>query len=347
MRGAGPTDTHRSTRAPTQRCPVCAQVIVRRHYLTHLRQENNRYSICTEQISKAVQFIRANYGYKVLEVICTRHILHPFRHRPSALLPAWLYKGLTVQPNTGWSNYLTLPSAVKDSCAMIFPQGHWSQISLARMKSIRGTDADNRSAPGKTERWRSRRQPQQGRSSSRSGLLGSVCMSCFVIPSNWPSLHPTLPYQGMARGGNRPWWWMVRFGKSELHNSGAMTNIGAVHNCKCKQCNRCPRWNNNKYSPVNLLARLPLTSQRGTGSVKRAWWLSFSSDCVSLCCVKCLLVLAVWFFFCVCGCTYIFVCVWARGVCSSVLSVVVWFNYGQCLWNPLPQHQKWKSNPLW
>ena len=43
-----------------------------------------------------------------------------------------------------------------------------------------------------------------GLSSAGSGLLGSVCMSCFVIPSNWPSLHPTLPYQGMARGGNRP-----------------------------------------------------------------------------------------------------------------------------------------------
>lgn len=70
-----------------------------------------------------------------------------------------------------------------------------------------------------------------GRSSTGSGLLGSVCMSCFVIPSNWPPLHPTLPYQGMARGGNRPWWWMVRFGKSELHNTGAMTNIGAVDNC--------------------------------------------------------------------------------------------------------------------
>lgn len=39
--------------------PACAQVIVR--YLAHLQQENNPYSICTEQISEAVQFIKANY----------------------------------------------------------------------------------------------------------------------------------------------------------------------------------------------------------------------------------------------------------------------------------------------
>lgn len=39
--------------------PACAQVIVR--YLPHLQQENNPYSICTEQISEAVQFIKANY----------------------------------------------------------------------------------------------------------------------------------------------------------------------------------------------------------------------------------------------------------------------------------------------
>lgn len=61
-------------------------------------------------------------------------------------------------------------------------------------------NTDKRSAAGETKlpaatarRW-----------SAGSGLLGSVCMSCFVIPANWPSLHPTLPYQGMARGGNRP-----------------------------------------------------------------------------------------------------------------------------------------------
>ena len=71
------TRTHR-------RRPACAQVIVQ--YLTHLQQENNCYSICTRQISKAVQFIKANYWYKMLEVISTRHILHSFRHRPSALL---------------------------------------------------------------------------------------------------------------------------------------------------------------------------------------------------------------------------------------------------------------------
>ncbi len=109
------TKTHKCTGTQTQRRPACAQVIVRHHYLTHLQQENNRYSICTKQISKAVQFIRANYWYKVLEVISTRHILHSFRHRPSALLwikvlPAWLHNGLIEQQETGWSNYLTVPS---------------------------------------------------------------------------------------------------------------------------------------------------------------------------------------------------------------------------------------------
>lgn len=80
---------------------VCTQVIVQYHYQTDLQQENNRYSICTKQISKAVQFIRANYGYIMLEVISTHHILHSFRHRPSALLwikvlPARLHNGLLV-----------------------------------------------------------------------------------------------------------------------------------------------------------------------------------------------------------------------------------------------------------
>lgn len=122
MRGAG-TKTHNCTSTQTQHRPVCAQVIVRYHYLTHLQQENNRYSICTKQISKAVQFIRANYWYKVLEVISTRHILHSFRRRPSALLwirvlPAWLHNGLIVQLETGWSNYLTLPSVVRDCCTV-------------------------------------------------------------------------------------------------------------------------------------------------------------------------------------------------------------------------------------
>lgn len=116
-----------------RRRPACSQVIVR--YLTHLQQENNRYSICTRQISKAVQFIKANYWYKMLEVISTRHILHSFRHRPSALLlwirvlPARLHNGLTVQRETGWSDYLTLPSATKDpdcNCkSSNVAQGHW------------------------------------------------------------------------------------------------------------------------------------------------------------------------------------------------------------------------------
>lgn len=115
-------DTER-TETQTHWRPACAQVIVWYHYLTHLQQENNRYSICTEQISKAVQFIRANYWYKVLEVISTNRVLHSFRHRPSALLwirvlPAWLHNGLTVQLETGWSNYFILPRAVKDCCAV-------------------------------------------------------------------------------------------------------------------------------------------------------------------------------------------------------------------------------------
>lgn len=118
-------DTKR-TCTQTRWRPACAQVIAWYHYLTHLQQENNRYSICTEQISKAVQFIRANYWYKVLEVISTRSVLHSFRHRPSALLwirvlPAWLHNGLTVQLETGWSNYFTLSSAIKDRCAV----GEW------------------------------------------------------------------------------------------------------------------------------------------------------------------------------------------------------------------------------
>lgn len=41
------------------------------------------------------------------------------------------------------------------------------------------------------------------RSLTGSSLLGSVCMSCFVIPANWPSLHPTLAYQGTARRGKQ------------------------------------------------------------------------------------------------------------------------------------------------
>lgn len=76
----------------------CAQVIVRRCYLTHLQQEKYRYSICTKQIFKAVQFIRANYWYEVLEVIFLRYMLLSLGHRPSALvwikaLPARLHNG--------------------------------------------------------------------------------------------------------------------------------------------------------------------------------------------------------------------------------------------------------------
>lgn len=54
------------------------------------------------------------------------------------------------------------------------------------------------SVPGKTKLLGA-----TGHSLTGSGLLGSVCMSCFVIPANWPSLHPTLPYQGTARGGKQ------------------------------------------------------------------------------------------------------------------------------------------------
>lgn len=88
-------------------------------YLTYLQQENCRYSICTEQISKAVQFIRANYWYGVLEVISFLHILLSFRRRPSALLwikaqPAWLHNGPLVQLETGWSKCFSLPSRFRE-----------------------------------------------------------------------------------------------------------------------------------------------------------------------------------------------------------------------------------------
>ena len=182
---------------------VCVQVIVWYHYLTHLQQENNCYSICTVQISEAVQFIRANYWYKVLEVISPRHILHSFRHRPSALLwirvlPARLHNGLTV-PARHWvvrlsDNAWRLPDWTADD----FSQGHWSQMSdEIQLKKW----CENRSAARGDQAMAELAAVGAGRvHAAAPGLLGSVCLSCFVIPSNWPSLHPTLPYQGLARG---------------------------------------------------------------------------------------------------------------------------------------------------
>lgn len=70
----------------------CAQVIVRRCYLTHLQQEKCRYSICTKQIFKAAQFIRANYWYEVEEVIFLCYMLLSLGHRPSALV--WIRRCL-------------------------------------------------------------------------------------------------------------------------------------------------------------------------------------------------------------------------------------------------------------
>lgn len=64
--------------------PTCAWVILLD--LPHQWQENSPYSICTKQISEAVQFIKANYQHKVLEVISTRRALHSLRHWPLALL---------------------------------------------------------------------------------------------------------------------------------------------------------------------------------------------------------------------------------------------------------------------
>lgn len=82
------------------------------------------------------------------------------------------------------------------SPAMFLGDTDVRSVSL-QMKSRSGdTDTDKRSAPGK-------RKVAGSHSKAGSGLLGSVCMSCVVIPSNWLSLHPTLPYQGMARGGKQ------------------------------------------------------------------------------------------------------------------------------------------------
>lgn len=76
-----------------------------------------------------------------------------------------------------------------------------------------------------------RRPPQQ-----RAASPGLVFWVLFASPALWSLLighhyTPHYPIRAWLEGGNRPWWWMVRFGEPELHNSGAMTNIGSVDNC--------------------------------------------------------------------------------------------------------------------
>lgn len=174
-------------------------VLVWDHYPSHLEQENNCYSICTKQISKAVQFIRANYRHKVLEVISTRHILLSFRHRPSALLwirvlPAWLHNGLLVQPDF----WVVQPA---DTAKWLLYCKDFLSSTLISEKMV--LDEIKSKLLMQITDWQQGKQSCQAVTAGRSfgsGLQGCVCLSCFVIPSNWPSLHPTLPYQGMARG---------------------------------------------------------------------------------------------------------------------------------------------------
>lgn len=139
-------------------------VLVWDHYPSHLEQENNCYSICTKQISKAVQFIRANYRHKVLEVISTRHILLSFRHRPSALLwirvlPAWLHNGLLVQPDF----WVVQPADTAKwllYCKDFFVQHTDLRKDGIRRNQEQIANADNRLATGKTKLPGSDSRPQ-------------------------------------------------------------------------------------------------------------------------------------------------------------------------------------------
>lgn len=116
----------------------------------------------------------------------------------------WLHrctKGLTVEPETGWSDCLTRPSTVQDP-AVLSAQWCYSVVllldHLAPMNNLLDSNIDKRWLPGK-----SKLLGVTGHGLTGSSLLGSVCMSCFVIPANWPSLHPALLYQSMARRGKQ------------------------------------------------------------------------------------------------------------------------------------------------
>lgn len=140
----------------------------------------------------------------MLEVISTLRALHSFRHRPLALL--WirvLAAPLHKRPHSGARNWVVW---LFDTAQ----HGPGSRCTVSTMMLL--SDADFRSL-GSNERlsgvkyWEeisvSKDKVAMGRSLTGSSLLGSVCMSCFVIPANWPSLHPTLPYQGTARRGKQ------------------------------------------------------------------------------------------------------------------------------------------------
>lgn len=149
-------------------------------------RKNSRYSICTKQISEAVQFIKANYWYKVLQVISTRHVLHSFRHRPSALLrirvlAAWLHKGLTVQPVTGWSDSLTLPSTAEDPhCAI---SGVPSVTIIDRFAGVNFSLWSSILIRDQLQERRSCQQPQQG-----AAQPSLVCWVLFACPALWSLL---------------------------------------------------------------------------------------------------------------------------------------------------------------
>lgn len=95
--------------------------------------------------------------------------------------------GLTVWHWPAWSRV-----PLQRCCA----KGCWFQISrLKQMTSWSPTPMSL--CQGRQSCWKRRA------TASLVWSVGSVCVSCFVIPTNWPSLHPTLPYQGTARGGKQ------------------------------------------------------------------------------------------------------------------------------------------------
>lgn len=158
-------------------------------------RKNSRYSICTKQISEAVQFIKANYWYKVLQVISTRSdIDHQLCYESGCCLHGCTKASQCSQSMGGPTRWHCPAQLRTPLCYQWSPKYIDYRLICWREFLPPELYIDKRSAAG----------DKVASSHSRAGLLGSVCVSCFVIPANWPSLHPTLPYQGMARGGNRP-----------------------------------------------------------------------------------------------------------------------------------------------
>lgn len=127
--------------------------------------------------------------------------LRSLRHRPLALV--WIRVLAARQhkrPQSGartWVVWLfdTGQPGPGSRCSDV-AKGCWFQISrLKQMTSWSPTPMSL--CQGRQSCWKRRA------TASLVWSVGSVCVSCFVIPANWPSLHPTLPYQGTARGGKQ------------------------------------------------------------------------------------------------------------------------------------------------